>query len=332
MCTGFPAKLLRVRVSVCGSETHTCQLLESWSRDTFEMWCDLDYDREAIVASAKPSIDFQGGPGAYSPGKFWKSRLSNKHFLSFGQWFYTFTARKYWPKIYTKCLAFRGKWQEKELFNQNNALILYRFFVWITAQFTTDAYLKKKTKDTDETWIPTEEQREQAKGWVKIVFLGIDRDKSAFLGRRDVGFRSPNRDCPDEIGAVGKYGNRSWSSFSLSLPSDVTSIYCPPPEVCIPITSDEALEMEQLDWQSHTYVLNQSSSNWLFKIVSGSTCGCQCMNACRYQRYWGLYAYPLFHHAAIQSGHFVDRAGWQAKIRASVEFWIPWRNVHGPIG
>ena len=34
------------------------------------------------------------------------------------------------------------------------------------------------------------------------------------------------------------------------------------------------------------------------------------------------------HHFAIQSSHFVDRAGWQAKM-ASTEFWIPWRNAHG---
>ena len=35
------------------------------------------------------------------------------------------------------------------------------------------------------------------------------------------------------------------------------------------------------------------------------------------------------HHFATQSSHFVDRAGWQAKM-ASIEFWIPWRNAHGP--
>ena len=35
------------------------------------------------------------------------------------------------------------------------------------------------------------------------------------------------------------------------------------------------------------------------------------------------------HHFASQSSHFVDRAGWHAKM-ASIEFWIPWRNAHGP--
>ena len=36
-----------------------------------------------------------------------------------------------------------------------------------------------------------------------------------------------------------------------------------------------------------------------------------------------------YHHFATQSSHLVDRAGWQAKM-ASIEFWIPWRNAHGP--
>ena len=35
------------------------------------------------------------------------------------------------------------------------------------------------------------------------------------------------------------------------------------------------------------------------------------------------------HHFATQSSHFVDRAGWQAKM-ASIAFWIPWCNAHGP--
>ena len=35
------------------------------------------------------------------------------------------------------------------------------------------------------------------------------------------------------------------------------------------------------------------------------------------------------HHFATQSSHTVDRAGWQAKM-ASIEFWIPWHNVHKP--
>ena len=38
----------------------------------------------------------------------------------------------------------------------------------------------------------------------------------------------------------------------------------------------------------------------------------------------------ISHHFTTQSSHFVDRAGWQAKM-ASIEFWIPWCNAHGPI-
>ena len=34
-------------------------------------------------------------------------------------------------------------------------------------------------------------------------------------------------------------------------------------------------------------------------------------------------------HFATQSSHFVDRGGWRAKT-ASIEFWIPWHNAHGP--
>ena len=70
---------------------HTCQLLESWSRDTwdvmwFRLWSRSDHCEDEAHA-------FRGGPGAYCPGKFWKSRLSIS-ILWFGQWFYTFPARK----------------------------------------------------------------------------------------------------------------------------------------------------------------------------------------------------------------------------------------------
>ena len=34
-------------------------------------------------------------------------------------------------------------------------------------------------------------------------------------------------------------------------------------------------------------------------------------------------------HFATQSSHFVDRAGWQAKM-ASIELWIPRRYAHSP--
>ena len=38
---------------------------------------------------------------------------------------------------------------------------------------------------------------------------------------------------------------------------------------------------------------------------------------------------PSSHDFATQSSHSMDRAGWQAK-KASIEFWIPWRNAHKP--
>ena len=68
--------------------------------------------------------------------------------------------------------------------NNLNAL-LYRFFVWITA--CLGRVHEKWPKDTEETWNPTEEQREQAKSGFKTVFwalIGTNRDESAFLGRR----------------------------------------------------------------------------------------------------------------------------------------------------
>ena len=68
--------------------------------------------------------------------------------------------------------------------NNLNAL-LYRFFVWITA--CHGRVHEKWPKDTEETWIPTEEQRERAKSGFKTVFwalIGTNRDESAFLGRR----------------------------------------------------------------------------------------------------------------------------------------------------
>ena len=47
-------------------------------------------------------------------------------------------------------------------------------------------------------------------------------------------------------------------------------------------------------------------------------------------RLWGLCEYVIVHTIfGWQSSHFVDIAGWQAKM-ASIEIWIPWRNAHKP--
>ena len=95
--------------------THTCQLLESWSRDTWDV-------RWFGIWSRSPC--FSRGSGDVLPGKFWKWRLSNQHFLIFWSMILHINCKKNKPKIYTKFLVFRGKWQENELFNQNNALII----------------------------------------------------------------------------------------------------------------------------------------------------------------------------------------------------------------
>ena len=120
------------------------------------------------------ALAFLGGPGACSPGKFWKSRLSNTRF-------YTFTARKNRPKNVHSFLRSEENYRRM---NNLNAL-LYRFFVWITA--CHGRVHEKWPKDTEETWIPTEEQRKQAKSGFKTVFwalTGTNRDESGFLGRR----------------------------------------------------------------------------------------------------------------------------------------------------
>ena len=62
---------------------------------------------------------------------------------------------------------------------------IYRFFVWITAHH--GRVHEKRPKDTEETWVPTAEEREQAKAGLKSWFwalIGTNRDESAFLGRR----------------------------------------------------------------------------------------------------------------------------------------------------
>ena len=61
---------------------HTCQLLESWSRDTWDrMWFRPQWSQSDHCEGK--ALAFLGGPGACSPGKFWKSRLSNTHILMF---------------------------------------------------------------------------------------------------------------------------------------------------------------------------------------------------------------------------------------------------------
>ena len=66
-------------------------------------------------------------------------------------------------------------------FNQNNALIYtLLFFVWKTA--CHGWVHEKRPKDTEEPWIPSEEQREQAKAGLKSCFWAFDRDKSGRIG------------------------------------------------------------------------------------------------------------------------------------------------------
>ena len=73
--------------------------------------------------------------------------------------------------------------------NNLNALS-YRFFVWITA--CHGRVHEKWPKDTEETWIPTEEQRKQAKAGLKPCFGRwsgqIGTNRLFWVIGRDVGF------------------------------------------------------------------------------------------------------------------------------------------------
>ena len=78
-----------------------------------------------------------------------------------------------------------GEWT----FYQNNAPI-YTDFLFDNCLPQTGTWTAAKRNRRNLNWIEwkkSEEQREQAKSGFKIVFLGVDRDKSdesAFLGRR----------------------------------------------------------------------------------------------------------------------------------------------------
>ena len=71
--------------------------------------------------------------------------------------------------------------------NDSRINFLARTMPWYVQIFCLDnshhgRVHEKRPKGTEETWILTEEQREQAKGRLKIVFLGVDRDKSGRIG------------------------------------------------------------------------------------------------------------------------------------------------------
>ena len=77
---------------------------------------------------------------------------------------------------------------------------------------------------------------------------------------------------------------------------------------------------------------NQRCSTMIFDLRSTITCDF------KVSRPWYKELHVLMgpvrtchrsHHFATQCSHFVDRAGWQAKM-AWVKFWIPWGNAHPP--
>ena len=71
--------------------------------------------------------------------------------------------------------------------------------------------MKKGQKTQKKFQLKNKENRQKA--GLKSCFwalIGTNRDELVFwVVGRDVGFGSPNRDCPDEIGTVGKYATSS---------------------------------------------------------------------------------------------------------------------------
>ena len=62
----------------------------------------------------------------------------------------------------------------------------------------------QKTQKKLEFRLKNKENRQKA-GLKACFWALIVTNRPFWVVRRDVGFRSPNRDCPDEVGTVGKY-------------------------------------------------------------------------------------------------------------------------------
>ena len=88
------------------------------------------------------------------------------------------------PKIYPIFLRSEENDGRKNFYTKQ-CPNLCRFFVWITVYH--GRVHEKRPKDTEETWILTEEQENRQKAGLKSCFwalIGTKRDESAFLGRR----------------------------------------------------------------------------------------------------------------------------------------------------
>ena len=114
-----------------------------------------------------------------------------------------------------KSIPARNVWKKilqlySVLYSGIDFLTQYRFlFGYFPA---TDGYMKKGQKTQKKLEFRLQNQDNRQKAGLQSCFwalIGTNRDESAFwVVGWDVGFRSPNRDCPDEIGTVGTYGNR----------------------------------------------------------------------------------------------------------------------------
>ena len=122
---------------------------------------------------------FSRGSGVCPPGKFWKSRRSNTHFLMFWSILVNDSTHSLQEKVCLKYIQFScvqrkmtGKWtfatKTMQIFCLDNCLP--RTGTW------------EKAKRHSRNLNSTKEQREQAKSRFKIVFLGVDRDKTGRIG------------------------------------------------------------------------------------------------------------------------------------------------------
>ena len=90
-------------------------------------------------------------------------------------------------------------------------------------------------------------------------------------------------------------------------------------------------ELRILPWQTPSYGVAYSCSHILLLECLGRELPLQLQFHLWFQGLWpykwGLCAYVIAHTILPLSSHFVNRAGWQAKMD-SIEFWIPWCNTH----
>ena len=116
-------------LSLGTSKTHTCQLLESWSRDTWDMmWFRLHVWSRSDHCEGK-ALAFLGGSGGMLPRKILKIETVKYAFFIV---LVNDSTHLLQEKVGLKYIPFscvQRKWQENELFNQSITLIYADFLL-----------------------------------------------------------------------------------------------------------------------------------------------------------------------------------------------------------